>query len=79
MVIVLSPFISGMGAVDQNAVPEANPEPPLDVVQETSVTPTLSLADPFTMMVPAAVATNVVDGLLIVSDGGVVSVLAARV
>lgn len=66
------PFTSGTVA-DHIVVPAAIPAPPVDVVQETSTTPTLSDAVPFTVIEEALVLTFVEDGLVIRSDGATVS------
>ncbi len=70
----LFPTISGMAA-DQTVVPEATPAWPKLVAQETSATPTLSLAVP-EMKTEAAVVDRAPEaGEVMVKLGGVVSVL----
>ena len=70
----LFPTRSGTEA-DQVVVPEATPAEPKLVAQETSATPTLSLAVP-AMMAEAPVVDSVPDaGEVMVKLGGVVSVL----
>src|SRR6476646_10450036 len=69
----LFPTISGIAA-DQAVVPEATPACPKLVAQETSATPTLSLAVP-AMMTEADVVDSVpVAGEVMVKLGAVVSV-----
>jgi hypothetical protein len=53
-------------------VPEAVPEPPVDVVHCTEVTPRLSAAVPVTVSDAAEVLTMVEPGEVICSEGGVV-------
>ncbi len=48
IIIVVDPTYSGMAAVLQFVVPLAVPVVPSDVAQVTDVTPTLSVAVPFT-------------------------------
>jgi hypothetical protein len=68
----LFPTRSGIVA-DQAVVPAATPAVPKLVAQETSVTPTLSLAVP-AMVTEAAVVDMVpVDGVVMVNAGGVMS------
>jgi hypothetical protein len=68
----LLPTRSGIAA-DQAAVPLASPAVPKFVAQETSVTPTLSLAVP-EMITEAAVVDMVpVEGVVMVNAGAVVS------
>jgi hypothetical protein len=55
-------------------VPDATPELPLDVLQVTETTPTLSEAVPETLMEDEYAETMVEPGDTIVSDGGTVSV-----
>ena len=72
MVTVLLP--TSTGAVnDQLVVPEAVPDPPVDVVQWTEVTPTLSLAVPLIATEARDVESINEDGDVTVSVGGVVS------
>jgi len=54
------------------AVPDAVPDPPVLVNQVTEVTPTLSVAVPLKAIDDADVDTEVDEGVIIVSDGGVV-------
>ncbi len=70
---VLLPTSSGTSA-DQDVVPEAFPAAPVDVVNLTAVTPTLSLAVPLMWMVADEVETMVPPGETIRTDGAVVSV-----
>lgn len=74
----LSPVSRGICA-DQFVVPEAVPEPPVDVVHCTEATPTLSAAVPVTVSHAAEVLTMVEPGEPIRSEGGAVSALAAGV
>ena len=74
MVTTLLPTSSGTLA-DHLLVPEAVPEYPVEVVHFTAATPTLSLAVPLNAMEAEDVATIVTPGEMIVSDGGVVSLL----
>ncbi len=71
--IVVIPTYSGIGPVDQLAVPFAAPDPPVEVAHVTCDTPTLSLAIPLTAIELADVATLVIGGDRIVIEGGVVS------
>ena len=71
-VITFVPTNNGMFA-DQDVVPDAAPESPVELVHLTAATPTLSLATPLTVAVAALVETIVNPGDLICSDGGVVS------
>ena len=73
MVIRLSPTKSGISPVDQFAVPVAVPDGPVELVQETSTTPVLSCAVPVIVILARCVETLVVDGLVIVKPGAVVS------
>ena len=59
--------------MDQFVVPFAVPDGPVELVQETSTTPTLSCAVPLTTITVRLVATLVVDGFVIVIDGAVTS------
>src|SRR4051794_15420701 len=58
---------------DQDVVPIAAPEPPVDVVHLTAVIPTLSLATPLKAMDAAPVEAIEEPGVLICSDGAEVS------
>lgn len=58
---------------DQAVVPEAIPESPFEVLHFTAVTPTLSLAVPAIRMDAEVVEVIVAPGVVILSDGGVVS------
>ena len=62
-----------MGGVVHWVVPIAVPDPPVELDQVTWLTPTLSLAVPLTISEVAEIATLVLAGDKIVSDGGVVS------
>ena|SRR6185436_6711753 len=73
MITVLFPMSRGTVA-DQTAVPLAMPEAPKLVLQFTCVTPTLSLAVPFSIAEGTEVDMVAVDGEVTVSAGGVVSV-----
>jgi len=68
----LFPTINGIAA-DQAAVPEATPAEPKLVAQDTSATPTLSLAMPVMMTEGALVARVAEAGEVMVKLGGVVS------
>ena len=61
---------------DQAVVPDAVPLEPAEVVHRTEATPTASLAVPLTVIVSADVETMVVPGLVIRSDGAVMSFAA---
>ena len=56
----------------QLSVPVALPADPVEFVQVTSVTPALSVASPFSVMVGALVAMMVAVGYVMRSEGGVV-------
>jgi hypothetical protein len=71
-VTTLSPTNNGIVA-DHAVVPLAVPEPPVDVVQVTRETATLSAAVPLTEIVADDVETMVEPGLTILSVGGTVS------
>ena len=71
IVTTLLPTSRGTVA-DHCVVPVAVPEPPVEVLHATAVTPTLSLAVPLTAMEAEEVATIVNPGETILSDGGVV-------
>ena len=58
---------------DQDAVPDATPEPPVELLHLTAVTATLSPATPLIAMVEAVVERIVNPGDLICKEGGVVS------
>ena len=73
MVTVLLPTSSGMLAAVHIRVPVAVPEAPVDVDHATELTPTLSEAIPWKVIVPALVETMVDAGFVMVSEGGVVS------
>jgi hypothetical protein len=60
-------------------VPEAVPEPPVEVVHCTDVTPRLSAAVPVTVSEAAEVLTMVEPGEVICSEGGVVTELVVGV
>ena len=75
IVIRFDPTRSAIGAVIQFVVPVAFPVPPVELLQATEVTPTLSEAVPEKTTVAAAVYTLVVAGDRIVRVGGVVSLL----
>jgi hypothetical protein len=68
----LFPISSGIAA-DHAVVPDAAPEPPKLVAQETSVTPTLSLAVPAMVKMLAVVDMVPVEGEVIFKLGAVVS------
>jgi hypothetical protein len=74
----LSPVSRGTCA-DQLVVPQAVPEPPVDVVHCTAATPTLSDAVPVTVSHAADVLTIVEPGEVIRREGGAASVLVAGV
>src|SRR5271157_5465156 len=76
MVTTLLPTRSDTLA-DHFVVPEAVPESPVELVHFTVATATLSLAVPLIAMEAEEVATMVNAGETILSDGGVVSALAA--
>jgi hypothetical protein len=61
MVTVVFPISKGTTA-DQFAVPDATPEPPLDVLHFTDATPTLSAAVPVTVRVDPYAETMVDPG-----------------
>ena len=58
---------------DQDAVPTATPDPPVELVHFTAATVTLSLAVPLIAIDEADVEVIVNPGTLICSEGGVVS------
>ena len=58
---------------DQDAVPAATPDPPVELVHFTAATATLSLAIPLTAIDEAGLEVMVNPGALICSEGGVVS------
>ena len=60
--ITFVPTNSGIAGVCQVVVPAAVPPPPLELLQVTAVTPTLSDAVPEKMMFDAEVDTFVLDG-----------------
>ena len=60
---------------DHLLVPEAVPEYPVELLHFTAATPTLSLAVPLNASEAEDVATIVNPGEVILSDGGVVSLL----
>jgi hypothetical protein len=64
---------------DQDAVPAATPEPPVELVHLTAVTATLSPAVPLMAIAGALVEVMVNPGDLICSVGGVVSPFAGGV
>jgi hypothetical protein len=68
--MVVMPWYSEIGPVDQLLVPDATPEPPVELVQVICVSPKLSCAVPLTTIEPAGVETKVEAGDKIVSDGG---------
>ena len=72
IVTVVFPINSGTAA-DQLAVPDAMPELPLDVLQATETTPTLSEAVPAIVIEDLYTETMVDPGDTILSDGGTVS------
>jgi hypothetical protein len=78
MVTVLFPMSRGTVA-DQTAVPLAMPDAPKLVLQVTCFTPMLSLAVPFSIAESAEVDIVAVDGEVMVSAGGVVSLEDSRV
>jgi len=71
-VTAVVPTNSGTFA-DQAVVPAASPESPFEVLHFTAVTPTLSLAVPAIRMDADVVEVMVPPGVVILSDGGVVS------
>src|SRR5579884_1286768 len=75
MVIRFAPTSSGIAGVVQFVVPVAVPEPPLEFVQVTCVTPTLSEAVPVKTIVCDEVALFVVAGDRMIKVGGVVSLV----
>ena len=66
------PTNSGMFAAAHVIVPVAVPEAPVEVDQVTEVTPTLSEASPWNVMLLAVVEIMVDPGLVMRSEGGVV-------
>lgn len=62
-----------MGGVLQLLVPVAVPDAPVELLQVTLATPTLSFAAPLTTIVLADVEYVALAGETIVNDGGVVS------
>jgi len=62
-----------MSLAIQPSVPAALPADPVEFVQVTSVTPTLSVARPLTVIVVALVARTVAVGYVMSSEGGVKS------
>ena len=58
---------------DQDAVPAATPEPPVELVHFTAATATLSFAVPLIAIDEADVEVMLNPGVLICSEGGVVS------
>src|ERR1051326_7836285 len=73
IMIRFDPTRSGIGGVDQFVVPVAAPDPPVELLQVTDATPTLSEAVPENTTVDAVVNTFVLAGDAIVTVGGVVS------
>ena len=73
IVIRFDPTNNGIGGVVQLFVPEAAPDPPVELLQVTDVTPTLSEAVPEKTMLADEVDTLVEAGDTIVRLGGVVS------
>jgi len=71
-VITLVPTSRGMLA-DQDAAPAATPDPPVELVHFTTATATLSLAVPLIAIDEADVEVMLNPGVLICSEGGVVS------
>jgi hypothetical protein len=69
---VVFPISSGITA-DQLVVPDATPDLPLEVLQPTDTTPTLSDALPETVMLDEYTETMVEPGDTMVSEGGVMS------
>ena len=67
-IIMLVPSSRGMAAAVHEVVPVAVPELPVEFVQVTEVT--LAVAVPLMVMVASDVATMVMDGEVILSDGG---------
>ena len=67
-VIMLVPSSRGMAAAVHEVVPVAVPELPVEFVQVTEVT--LAVAVPLMVMLGSDVATIVIEGEVIVSDGG---------
>ena len=67
------PTSSGIDGLCQLMVPVHLPDPDVELVQVTLLTPTLSEAVPEITMLAAAVATFVPDGDVIVNVGGVLS------
>jgi hypothetical protein len=66
--MVLAPSSSGIAATVHEAVPAALPELPVEFVQVTEVT--LAVAVPLMVMLWSPVATMVIPGEVILSDGG---------
>ena len=58
---------------DQDVVPDAAPEPPVELLHLTAVTAALSAATPLMATVDAVVERIVAPGDLICKEGGVVS------
>ena len=58
---------------DQDAVPAATPDPPVELIHFTAATATLSLAVPLIAIDEADVEVMLNPGVLICSEGGVVS------
>jgi hypothetical protein len=71
IVTVFDPTSNGTVAL-HCVVPAATPTPPVLVDHVTEVTPTLSLAIPLKTIDAAEVETDVDDGVMMVSEGGVV-------
>jgi hypothetical protein len=69
MVTVVVPTISGTAA-DQLLVPEAAPEPPVELDQLTAVTPTLSAAVPLMVIEAEEVDTMLAAGDAMRNEGG---------
>ena len=67
------PTSSGMFCAVHVSVPMALPTTPVELDQATDVTPTLSDARPWNVMLPAVVEIMVEAGLVMRSDGGVLS------
>ena len=70
MVIAFIPTSSGIGPVDQFAVPFAVPDPPTEFIQVIDAKPALSCAVPLTTSVELLVASVVLAGERIVKVGG---------
>jgi hypothetical protein len=75
IVIVFVPTSRGIGGVFQVVVPVAVPEPPVELVHVTEVTPTLSDAVPEKTMVAEDATTLVLAGERMARVGGVVSLV----